>query len=335
MGKRADGGDLGADVYDGLNRRIARHDDAAGKSTYFAFLRGGETLGEYRRTGDLQNPWQSVREYVWLEGRPVAQEEHPSATERHTYFVHVDHIGLPRAMTNSNGQVVWQASARPYGDVEEVSFTDPVSGRTLVTNLRLPGQYDERLLASVGLQGPYYNWNRWYLPSVGRYLELDPIAKAGGFNGFYGPNWYGYAEGNPVRITDPLGLAGQPEPPWHPGKTSRCTMLDSCEMLKEKMEQFKRMIDTHTNWDRNVCKPNGGNRHAKEIGDLWGGYASCQFLYEAKCGQSDPFPILVPDPFKSPYPGYPRNMTPNTPIPAATLGVGGMILAILGLVLVG
>jgi hypothetical protein len=26
----------------------------------------------------------------------------------------------------------------------------------VVTNLRLPGQYDERLLASVGLQGPYY-----------------------------------------------------------------------------------------------------------------------------------------------------------------------------------
>jgi RHS repeat-associated protein len=56
------------------------------------------------------------------------------------------------------------------------------------------------------MQGPYYNWNRWYLPSVGRYLELDPIAMAGGFNGFYGPNWYGYAEGNPLRWVDPWGL---------------------------------------------------------------------------------------------------------------------------------
>jgi len=48
-----------------------------------------------------------------------------------------------------------------------------------VTNLRLPGQYDERLLGSMGLQGPYYNWNRWYLPGVGRYLELDPLALTG------------------------------------------------------------------------------------------------------------------------------------------------------------
>jgi RHS repeat-associated protein len=74
-----------------------------------------------------------------------------------------------------------------------------------VTNLRLPGQYDERLLGSLGLQGPYYNWNRWYLPSVGRYLELDPIAKEGAFNTPLGVDWYGYASGNPMRFIDPNG----------------------------------------------------------------------------------------------------------------------------------
>jgi RHS repeat-associated protein len=102
--------------------------------------------------------------------------------------------------------LVWSTFQRPYGEVGEKTVPDAVTGQTVVTNLRLPGQYDERLLASVGLQGPYYNWNRWYLPSVGRYLELDPIALAGGFNGFYGPNWYGYAEGNPLRYSDPWGL---------------------------------------------------------------------------------------------------------------------------------
>jgi len=79
------------------------------------------------------------------------------------------------------------------------------AGRLIVTNLRLPGQYDERLLASVGLQGPYYNWNRWYLPGVGKYLELDPIALEGGFNRSFTPDWYGYAEANPTRYVDPDG----------------------------------------------------------------------------------------------------------------------------------
>jgi len=74
-----------------------------------------------------------------------------------------------------------------------------------VTNLRLPGQYDERLLGSLGLQGPYYNWNRWYLPGVGRYLELDPIALEGMMNTEYGPDWYNYALGNPLSYYDADG----------------------------------------------------------------------------------------------------------------------------------
>jgi len=77
-----------------------------------------------------------------------------------------------------------------------------------VTNLRLPGQYDERLFQQAGfnLQGTYYNWNRWYLASVGRYLEPDPVAMGGGFNGEFGLDWYSYAAGNPLLFIDPLGL---------------------------------------------------------------------------------------------------------------------------------
>ena len=57
----------------------------------------------------------------------------------------------------------------------QYTYDETVVDRQKVTNLRLPGQYDERLLSSLGLQGPYYNWNRWYLPGVGRYLELEPL----------------------------------------------------------------------------------------------------------------------------------------------------------------
>ena len=70
--------------YDAMNRRVARTDGATGKKTYFSFLPGGETMGEYERTGVPASPWRTVREYVWLEGRPVAQEEHPRATRSGT-----------------------------------------------------------------------------------------------------------------------------------------------------------------------------------------------------------------------------------------------------------
>jgi len=162
-----------------------------------------EPASKLARTGTT---WTKVQDYVCLDGRPLAQIEYPTATTTYNYYLHTDHIGLPRAMTNQAGQLVWNTYARPFGDVAEKTMVDPLSGRTVVTNLRLPGQYDERLLGSVGLQGPYYNWNRWYLPGVGRYLELDPIALRGGRNGPHGPDWYGYGYGNPLRYDDPTGL---------------------------------------------------------------------------------------------------------------------------------
>lgn len=120
---------------------------------------------------------------------------------------------MPRALTGPSGQLVWSAYQRPYGEVLEKTAPDSVTGQTVVTNLRLPGQYDERLLASIGLQGPYYNWNRWYLPSIGRYLELDPPALQGlldvrGKVLGPAPEWYACARGNPLRYTDPKGLYG-------------------------------------------------------------------------------------------------------------------------------
>ena len=63
-------------------------------------------------------------------------------------------------------------------------------------NLRFQGQqYDEET-------GLHYNRHRYYDPSQGRYLSLDPIGLAGGVN------LVGYVGGNPVSISDPKGLMG-------------------------------------------------------------------------------------------------------------------------------
>lgn len=60
--------------------------------------------------------------------------------------------------------------------------------------LRLPGQgYDKET-------GLHYNYFRDYDPSVGRYVESDPIGLDGGLN------TYVYVANNPLRFTDEEGL---------------------------------------------------------------------------------------------------------------------------------
>ena len=66
------------------------------------------------------------------------------------------------------------------------------------SNLRFQGQqYDEET-------GLHYNRHRYYDPSQGRYLSLDPIGLAGG------DNLVGYVYGNPVMLVDPTGLQSFP-----------------------------------------------------------------------------------------------------------------------------
>jgi RHS repeat-associated protein len=47
----------------------------------------------------------------------------------------------------------------------------------------------------------YYYRNRYYKPSLGRFISEDPIGLAGG------ENIYAYVGNNPVNLTDPLGLS--------------------------------------------------------------------------------------------------------------------------------
>jgi RHS repeat-associated protein len=115
------------------------------------------------------------------------------------YYVHPDHLGSPRAITDQSGKTVWRwdqqeafglnaAQEDPDGDGKRVSF-----------NLRFAGQYYDQE------SGLHYNRLRDYDPVAGRYIQADPI----GFGG--GVSLYGYVSGNPLSFVDPLGLAKCPD----------------------------------------------------------------------------------------------------------------------------
>ncbi len=81
---------------------------------------------------------------------------------------------------------------------------EPQDGVAFHYNLRFPGQYFD---SETGL---HYNYFRDYDPSIGRYIQSDPM-------GLYdGTNTYAYVSNNPLMYIDPYGLwrIGDPLPQW-------------------------------------------------------------------------------------------------------------------------
>lgn len=65
-----------------------------------------------------------------------------------------------------------------FGNTTDITPKATADKPTIISNLRLPGQYMD---SETGL---YYNWNRFYDPVTGRYISKDPIGLGGGLNNF-------------------------------------------------------------------------------------------------------------------------------------------------------
>ncbi|NMZ50981.1 RHS repeat-associated core domain-containing protein, partial [Pseudomonas poae] len=167
--------------YDPFGRRISKIVDD--KTTEF-FWQGDKLIAEHhadRHRSYLYEP-DSFRPLALLDGFG------PDATK--PYHYQLDHLGTPQELTAADGEIVWSAHYRAYGQISRLDV-DKIDNP-----LRFQGQYFDQE------SGLHYNRHRYYNPDVGRYLTPDPVKLAGGINAYqYVPN--------PTGWVDPRGLSAE------------------------------------------------------------------------------------------------------------------------------
>ena len=96
-------------------------------------------------------------------------------SRQQTHYFHCDQIGIPREMTDKDGNLLWYGEYTAWGCLkEETKVTD-----SAYQPFRLQNQYCDR---ETGL---HYNFFRYYKPDVGRFVNQDPIKLLGGDNLYF------------------------------------------------------------------------------------------------------------------------------------------------------
>lgn len=103
------------------------------------------------------------------------------------YFLHQDHLGSTRVVTDKQGNKVAEFSYYPYGSL--FNETMKQSNHETIERRYTSQIYDQA-------SDLYFYNARYYNPNIGAFISADPVQ---------GPNRYAYVGSNPVNLTDPSG----------------------------------------------------------------------------------------------------------------------------------
>ncbi len=160
-------------AYDGLGRRLESNENTW---TFYSY-HGTETLSEYYING-------TENDYVFAGNLRITR-----ATGSSLFYYHTDALGSTRLVTSSTKTVVFSDNYQPYGQD---------NGSTGSETYRFTGK------PYSSATGFYYELERWYDASTGRFVSRDPLP--GDAPSPQSLNGYAYVRNLPTVLRDPTGM---------------------------------------------------------------------------------------------------------------------------------
>ncbi|MFQ5873861.1 MAG: RHS repeat-associated core domain-containing protein, partial [Dehalococcoidia bacterium] len=165
--------------YDALGRRIAKEVTQAGSTTITRYIYDNEDIL-------LELDGANVLQARYTHG-PGIDEPLVMLRGTQAFFYHVDALGSVWDLTDSTGTIARSYTYDSFGQLLAQTGT-----------LANPYTYTARELDPE--TGLYYYRARYYDPTIGRFLQEDPLGLAGGIN------LYPYVGNSPLNFADSLGL---------------------------------------------------------------------------------------------------------------------------------
>ncbi|QIA75993.1 RHS domain-containing protein [Rodentibacter caecimuris] len=174
--------------YDALGRRLAkaRLNKQGEPEIQTTFVWDGSHLvqethkAQVQNAQNIQNAQKTDRTFTYIYrhpnsyeplaqciGRKMEREETPHRLEHDINYFHCDQIGMPREMTDSQGKLIWRGRYDAWGGLHyDRHLAQQNQGHQ---PFRLQNQYVDQ---ETGL---HYNFQRYYEPITGRFINQDPI----------------------------------------------------------------------------------------------------------------------------------------------------------------